>query len=159
MINFYATIVRAGMLLQRLTVDAAHALMGYAHTGTLCVKCERRCGDSIFADCFGWWSVIWKHPDEPAHCTCSSLHAAQFTSHSMLQCVQAGACSGRGPVGGPTVAATWPGMPCNFSIFKLHFWCRVLKAQKPALSIVGIRGYCKQKLASMGIYTITTTAK
>ena len=60
---------------------------------------------------------------------------------------------------GPTAAATWPGMPCNFSIFKLHFWCRVLKAQKPALSIVGIRGYCKQKLASMGIYTITTTAK
>ena len=129
------------------------------HTGTLCVKCERRCGDSIFVDCFGWWSVVWKHPDEPAHWTCSSLHAAQCTSHSMLHVCRLVHAVAEGLWVGPTVAATWPGMPCNFSIFKLHFWCRVLKAQKPALSIVGSRGYCKQKLASMGIYTITTTAK
>ena len=154
MINFYAIIVRAGMLLQRLTLDAAHALMGYAHTGTLCVKCERRCGDSIIADCFGWWSVIWKHPDEPAHCTCSTVHITLYVAMCAGWCMQWQRACGWGPL-----AATWPGMPCNFSIFKLHFWCRVLKAQKPALSIVGIRGYCKQKLASMGIYTITTTAK
>ena len=87
-------------------------------------------------------------------------HSAQHTPYYNVAappCVQADACGGRGPANlhcslgaGPTLAATWPGsttarwlwhgwryhamasVPCDFSLFKLHFCCRVLKAKKPA---------------------------
>ena len=94
---------------------------------------------------------------------CSTVHSTLYITtwlrhhvcrlmHAAVEGLQICICS----LGaGPTLAATWPGsttarwlwhgwryhamasVPCDFSLFKLHFCCRVLKAKKPALSIVG----------------------